>query len=612
MKKQLIISLIVLGIGFTGCEKFLTELPKDSVAPETFYKTKDQLTAALMAVYSPLGNTDESTYSRFFVLEGQSTDEFTPSSAAATAVNAALYNTSASYVAFNNAWNNLYLGIERANLLLENLDKSTASADDVKQIKGEALFLRAYYHFLLVSYFGDVPLKITTTKKASDIERPRTPAKEVYDKVIADMTEAEGLVKTSSAWGVTNTARISKTGVEGILSRVCLHAAGRLQNTSYLATAVTWGKKVVASGEHRLNPDFKQVFINESQDIDDNKECIWEVQFSRDANGANSEYERFGSSLGIKNDDIVNGGFMQGLWFTTGTYYESFTNGDLRRDWTIANFTFAPGVGTTARSPLNGNLYVNPTAHWSRTLAKWRRGYQNPSQIIIKNFGPTNFPLLRYSDVLLTLAEAENELDGPTLENIDYVNQVRKRGYGVDFVGRNINNLTVTNGGISGYTLNSVVTISGGGASKDAKASIAAISSGKITAITLTDVGTNYTSSPTITVSGGTGAIITATISNLTDYQIKVSDYNKNTFKTFLMAERSRELAGESHRKLDLMRWKNFVSTMKGMIPAVTLGAKALLPIYNNVSERDTLYPIPLNEINLNPAMAGKQNAGWN
>lgn len=608
MKKQLIISLIVLGVGFTGCEKFLTELPKDTVAPETFYKATDQLTAALMSIYSPMGAIDESTYSRFFVLEGQATDEFTPTSAPSTAVNASLYNTSSTYVKFDDAWNNLYLGIERANLLLENLDKSTAPVNDVKQIRGEALFMRASYHFLLVAYWGDVPLKITTTKKASDIERPRTPAKVVYDKVIADMTEAEALIKTSTAWGVTNTARISKTGVEGILSRVCLHAAGRLQDPSYLPAAISWGKKVVTSGEHSLNSDFKQIFINESQDIDDNKECIWEVQFSRDANGANSEYERFGSSLGIKNDDIVNGGFMQGGYYATATLYSSFANGDLRRDWTIANYSYAAGTGTTARSPLNGNVYVAPTITGTRTLAKWRRGYQNPAQIVIKNFGPTNFPLLRYSDVLLTLAEAENEVDGPTIENVGYVNQVRKRGYGVDLVGRNINNLTITNGGASGYALNSVVTFSGGGATRDAKAAISTVSNGKITAITLIDGGANYTSAPTITVSKGTGAVITATVSNLLDYEIKATDFDKGSFKVFLMKERSRELAGESHRKLDLMRWRNFVPTMKAMIPNVST---TLRTIYNNVSERDTLYPIPLNEMNLNPAMAGKQNKGW-
>ena len=338
MKKQIIVLTIILSFGLTGCEKFLTELPQDTVSPETFFKTKAQLTAALMPVYSPLGSTDESTYSRFLSLEANAaTDEYSARSASAT--NASNYNASASYQNFTNCWNNLYLGIERANFLLENLETSPAPAADVQQVRGEALFLRAYYHFVLVSYWGDVPLKLTSTKKASDVSRARTPAKEVYDQIIKDMTEAEGLVKTSTEWGVNITGRVSKTAVEGILSRVCLHAAGRLNDQSYLPAAVSWGEKVVASNEHRLNPDYKQIFINHSQDINDNRENLWEVEFMRDATGLYGEFERFGSTIGIQND-VTSTGFAQALYSATGTLYDSYGDGDLRRDWTSANYSF--------------------------------------------------------------------------------------------------------------------------------------------------------------------------------------------------------------------------------------------------------------------------------
>jgi hypothetical protein len=143
---------------------------------------------------------------------------------------------------------------------------------------------------------------------------------------------------------------------------------------------------------------------------------------------------------------------------------------------------------------------------------------ENKTELIISS--PTNYPLLRYSDVLLTLAEADNELNGPTAENIEYVNQVRRRAYGVSFVGRNINNLTITSGGTSGYSLPSVVTIAGGGATKDAEAAVSVVSSGKITGITLIDGGAGYTSAPTVTISGGTGAVITAAVSNLIDCEL--------------------------------------------------------------------------------------------
>lgn len=605
MKKYIIITIMVLSLGLVGCQKFLTELPQDTASPQTFFNTKDQLTSAIMSVYSPLGNIDESTYSRFFPLEANAaTDEFSLRSA--NSVAASIYNTSSSYPTFGDCWNNLYLGIERANFLLEQLPNSSAAPADISEIQGEALFLRGYYHFLLVEYWGDVPLKIITTKSASDINRVRTPAKQVYDQIIKDMTAAEALVNTATIWGVTNTGRISKTGVEGMLSRVYLHAAGRLKDNSYLAPAVSWGKMVITGGEHKLNPDYKQIFINESQDINDNKECIWEVEFMRDATGIYSEYERFGSTQGVENQDIGTG-FSQGTYNATGTLYELYAPGDLRRDWVIANFNY----GGTTKSALNGKVYISPATHWKRELAKWRREYQNAANIGIKNFGPTNFPLLRYSDVLLTVAEADNEINGPTAENIEYVNQVRRRGYGVSLVGRNINNLTITNGGTSGYALTSVVTFSGGGATRDAKAAISAVSSGKITAITLIDGGAGYTSAPTITISGGTGAVITPMISNLTDCELLPANYSsKDVFRSFIMAERSRELAGESHHKLDLFRWGTFLSTMSAMVPIVQLNFSTVASSYTNATARDLTFPIPIQEMSLNPQMV--QNPGWN
>lgn len=601
MKKQLIVLSLILSLGFIGCKKFLTELPQDTASPETFFQNKQQLTSALMSVYSPLGSIDESTYSRFFPLEADAaTDEFSLRSAGGIA--ASTYNASASYQNFTRCWNNLYLGIERANFLLEKLETSPAPEADKNQVKGEALFLRAYYHFLLVSFWGDVPLKLQTTKSAADVQRARTPAKAVYDQIIKDMTTAEGLVKTASEWGTTVTGRVSKTAVEGILSRVCLHAAGRLKDESYLPAAVSWGKKVVASNQHSLNPDYKQIFINHSQDINDNRECLWEVEFMRDATGIYSEYERFGSTYGPQNNNEKTG-FMQGVYYATGTLYSSYANGDLRRDWTIANFLY---VNTDAA---RGKVYTSPTVTWRRPMAKWRREYQDAAAIAIKNFGPTNFPLLRYADVLLTLAEADNELNGPTAENIEYVNQVRRRAYGVTLVGRNVINFTVANGG-TGYALTSTVTISGGGASRDAKAVVSAVTAGRITALTLVDGGAGYTGNPTVTISGGTGAVITPTVSNLTDCELVPANYaNKVAFREFLMKERSRELAGESHHKLDMFRWGTFLSTMQAMVPIVNTNFSTVVAAYRNATSRDTSFPIPIQEMSLNPLM--KQNPGW-
>src|SRR5882762_9801644 len=140
MKRKISILIFIITLSsITSCKKFLTQLPQDSVAPQTYYKTADQLTAALMAVYSELGNTDEATYSRFLSLEANgSNDEYYYRSS--SGVFAAVYNTSSSYPNFTNFWNDLYAGIERASLFLENLKTSSAAQSIKDEIRGETLF----------------------------------------------------------------------------------------------------------------------------------------------------------------------------------------------------------------------------------------------------------------------------------------------------------------------------------------------------------------------------------------------------------------------------------------------------------------------------------------
>jgi hypothetical protein len=630
---------LVLSITSISCQKYLTQLPQDSVSPTNYYKTNDQLTSALMSVYAELGNTDESTYSRFLSLEaGNSTDEiYARSSANASA---ACYNTSSSYANFANCWNDLYTGIERANLLIAAIPTSPVDTVSKNKILGEALFLRAYYHFVLTSYWGDVPLKLKPTSGVTDINFPRTNTADVFAQIIKDMTTAEGLVASSAAQG-TNT-RISQTGVEGMLAKVYLHAAGRLNKPEYYTNARDWATKVINSGVHSLNPDYSKVFINESADVEDPKEAMWEVGFYSNNPETYFSYERFGSTIGINNANTQNA-FMQGLYQCTGTYYNSFGKGDLRRDWTIAPYYY---TGTsTATQLIDNGITMTPSASiWGRSMAKWRRNYQTAASIGVKNFGSTNWPLLRYADVLLIAAEADNELNGPTATNVGYINLVRERAYGKNLIGNWVYTINIVNGG-SGYTTAPTVTISGGGATTGATAT-ATVASGKVSAITITLAGAGYTSAPTVTIApptSGTAATATAVLFDYpTQCDFSPASWTKATLKQALMLERSLELGGEGHRKLDLIRWGTFLSVTQNMVniftngqTAYTLGQISIpatvaaptssatssygytgrtsgIAPYQKVSARDVVFPIPAAEMQLNPGIpTSAQNTGW-
>lgn len=417
MKKTIFLLLTIIAVSQISCNKYLDTVPQDFIAPQTYYTTEAQLTAALMGVYDVLGQNGG--YGRNLAVElPLANDE--GFCRASTGVLPYFYNAGPSDNNYLAAWQNLYTGIERANLLLQNMDNGTVAQATKDEIRGEALFLRAYYYFVLVSYWGDVPLKLSPSASLNDVDIARTPAKEVYVQIIKDMTASEPLVNDIATWGFGG--RVSKSAVRGILARVCLSAAGRLNDPTYYAQALSWANKVINSGLHNLNSDYTQVFTNYLQDKYDIKESIWEVEFF--GNGIGTSYNESGafeSVFGATNTDNDPAGYSYGLILSTAKLYNSYKTGDTRRDWTISPWTYSGNKGSV-------HTNYGSTNPW-RYIGKYRRELElvTPHN---KNTGPCNFPLLRYSDVLLMFAEAENQVNGPTAAAYNAVNQVRRRAYG--------------------------------------------------------------------------------------------------------------------------------------------------------------------------------------
>lgn len=410
-----VVSLIIL-MG-TSCKKFLDTKPEDFISPVNYYKNKGDLTRALTGVYDRLG--DLRLYGRGMYTFMVFSDEFYFKNG----ISGALSNTiDPSTLEINRQWEAIYTGIERANMLLENMGGADVSPEFFNEVRGQALFLRAYFYFLLVDQYGGVPLKLTFTK--SPVEEPlhRASVAEVYEQIVKDMKEGEGLVKTITSYGFNG--RISKTAVQGMLARVFLTMAGKpLEDQTKYAEARDYAQKVMQSGEHALNPDYKQIFINHSREIYDIKEGLWEIEFS----GANQGTIREGSSLGAYNGIActnVDSGAGADNIRTNRKLWNAFGAGDLRRDWSIAPYRFVTTGTTTARVAWSG------TEIYERSTGKWRREYETflPRN---RDFSGTNVPALRYSDVLLMFAEADNEVaGGPSPAGYLALNQVRRRGYG--------------------------------------------------------------------------------------------------------------------------------------------------------------------------------------
>lgn len=622
MKKLTIIFTILFALSTSSCKKFLETEPQDYLTPINFYDTEEQLNFALAATYSPLG--DAALYAGRIGRSGLDADDgFYDRSTDIYGVSS--YNVDPADPNVRSWWRTCYVGINRANLLLANINKPAMDATKRAVIEGEAKFLRAYYYFLLVSNFGSVPLLLQPTEKIESTAVPRTPVKDVYAQIVVDMEDAEKKVGTAESVGFGG--RINKSAVRGLLARVNLFMAGfPLKDETRYAEARKWAKMVKDDPAHQLNPDYSQVFINYAADLYDVKESIWEIEFFGNTQDVWRESGQVGTNLGIQyNADAAANtdpeqGYGYGFLNPTGVLWEKYDNPtslysyDFRRDWAIAPFTL--GAGTPAKKTPRPITQI-----YQRDAGKYRREYEKvyPKE---KNYSPINFPVLRFSDVLLMFAEADNFVNkGASAEAIEAVNMVRRRGYGKYLNGQNgvsesIKSIALTNGG-SNYTSAPVVTITGGGGEGATATATWSSSTKKVTGITITYPGQKFTSTPVITFTGGggTGASATATLTTLTDADLSAQETaSQEIFLETIQDERSRELCFEALRKGDLVRWGILVRNMRNVLDHVIA---ANLPVayayiqwsYRNVSDRDVVWPIPAYDMGLNSALT--QNLGW-
>ncbi len=141
--------------------------------------------------------------------------------------------------------------------------QESAIAQSFGCLRGEVLFLRAYYYFILVQYYGGVPLKLVPTEDIVNVDIPRNTIAETYDQILKDMEAAETLVPAIKTLGFGGA--ISKSAVRGYLAKVNLTMAGApLNDKTRYAEASKWAKMVMddADAAHSLNPSYPQVFMN--------------------------------------------------------------------------------------------------------------------------------------------------------------------------------------------------------------------------------------------------------------------------------------------------------------------------------------------------------------
>ena len=420
INKYIAILALLTGLVFTSCSDFLDVAPTDFISPENYFNTEQEAVLAVTGVYENLNslyggyfksgfsaNTDEVVFSR---MGGEPMKEHT-------------FNANTGTV--SSMWSNLYKGIYYANFFLENVDKINMKDSTKNSLRGEARFLRGYYYYHLAMLWGDVPLRMKATDSPLNTSMASSPREVIFDTICADMEYATKNLNIYSKQ-VGAPVRISQEGAIGVLARVYLSMAGILNKPEYYAKARDLLIPLVESKAIKLNPDYTQIWKNISADAydHDSKEIMWDVDFNADPtmfiyNG----WAALTSHAAPASDDVAAGYNLD--WFritiTLWQYYQSDRN-DVRYTWNICDYKIN---STGVKVPKEAYTASGSNAS-SRNPGKFRRDWETvlPRD---KNRNGSNFPIIRYSDVLLMLSEAENEVNGATDLAFAGVDSVRSR-----------------------------------------------------------------------------------------------------------------------------------------------------------------------------------------
>jgi hypothetical protein len=422
IKTYLLIS--ALALASTSCDDFLDKQPVD-LSVDNFYKTEEDAMAALVGVYDVLQwNTVQGFHPTEMLADIASDDAYAGGSSSSDAPN--IIQMDKHQVIVTNGevqglWRKYYMGIYRANLLLEKIDGVEASEEFKTRAIAEAKFLRAYFYFDLVRLFENVPLVLETLTPGVVVDQSAPAA--VYNQIAKDLYEAkDGLPAERLKDG-----RISKWAAESLLVRAYLYYNG-VYNADLTAGAVTINRAaaitlvedVIDNSGHLLLDNFADNFTKANEF---NDESVFEISYSDARPWFDWGFIQGGEgNIGVQMrgprvDEPAGENYERGWSFSTVTIslVEAFDDADPRKEATLL-----------FEEEFNGTI----------TKGYQHTGYFNKKYTTSKEYKPTggqiehnwgnNYRVIRYSDVLLMAAELYVR-NGDAGSALPYLDAVRDR-----------------------------------------------------------------------------------------------------------------------------------------------------------------------------------------
>lgn len=411
MNKKKIVYLWVLAssLALNSCAD-LDQSSISSIDKDNFYKSKSDIEAAINGVYQ--GFTVDGFYGLFNNQSIYINDLQTDYVKAGAQTNSADIRELSNFAVqptnlfVQYAWQEHYTGINRANVVIDKLQASTSIGDaDKANYANEAKFLRAVYYFNLVRYFGGVPLVLHDGEGEG---MARNSVDEVYAQIVSDLQDAENLPANYSSLD----SKASSLAASALLSKVYLVWAqtssdeGKAKQREFYKKSSDYATKVISSGKYSLNAKF---IDNWSVDKKNGPEHIFSVEHKYGVNGNVTGHCTFATNWSDSEPVLIT---------TSTKYYEEADAHDQRRDGSWAKRLYNPSTGTD---------FVFKVPRFRKYIDSLN--YANPNSVGNIAGQNTNTVVIRYAEVLLIKAEAENELNGPTQAAYDAINEVRKRAY---------------------------------------------------------------------------------------------------------------------------------------------------------------------------------------
>lgn len=390
MKKSNSVTIVLMCVvlSFWGCEDTLNTTAYSELTPDNILNSEDGINSVLNGAYTDLRGFPAYAFHVWGTDVPSGLVWSRGGSIEADFVDYENFTWNSTHQQIVDHWENHYLSIRNANLVLANIDREDFSEEFTRQKTAEARFLRGYSYYMLYKTFGPTPL----VTSPDELIVPRASDEEMRTFIEEDLTAAAA----DLSWTTNEFGRATKGSALGVLTKFFL-------NTKQWSETASTAQQIIDSNQHELMDNYEDVFSFEHEG---NSELLWTVTYN--AQGAS----HFINAITFPTDYPLPPG--NAVFAAESYLFDDFVNSFEDED-TRTNIIVTEYINTSGNSvQLLGNDQSIPGKY------PFDPNPQGP-------FEGSDISIVRYADILLSRAEALNEMNGPSQEAIDLINEVRER-----------------------------------------------------------------------------------------------------------------------------------------------------------------------------------------